>query len=136
MPMRKQKDDLPLSRKLSRRERQAMDVVYALGRASAAEVLERLPDPPSYSSVRSMLRLLEEKGCLRHEQEGPRYVYLPTVPREQARQSALEHLLSTFFDGSTEDAVAALLDLESARIEPDAVRRIVSMIEKARKEGR
>ena len=131
-----EKRAVPLSRTLSRRERQAMDIVYALTRASAAEVHEHLPDPPSYSSVRSMLRLLEEKGLLRHEQDGPRYVYLPTVPREKARQSALQHLVATFFDGSTEDAVAALLDLDSSNIEPDAVERIVAMIEKARREGR
>ncbi len=136
MPTPKKSDSVPLSRTLSRRERQAMDVIYAIKRATAAEVHERLPDPPSYSSVRSMLRLLEDKGLLRHEQDGPRYVYLPTVPREEARQSALQHLLTTFFDGSTEEAVATLLDLDSANIEPDAVQRIVEMIEKARKEGR
>ena len=113
-----------------------MDVIYALGRATAAEVHERLPDPPSYSSVRSMLRLLEDKGRLRHEQDGPRYVYLPTVPREKARRSALMHLLETFFDGSTEDAVAALLDLDSSGIDREAVERILAMIEKAREEER
>src|SRR3954471_349842 len=99
----------PVGKGLSRRERQIMDVVYRRGPATAAEVLEGLPDPPSYSAVRAMLRVLEEKGHLRHEEKGPRYVYLPTVPREEARQSALSQLVQTFFDGSTEQAVAALL---------------------------
>ncbi len=121
---------------LSRRERQAMDVVYELGRATAAEVHERLPDPPGYSSVRSMLRLLEDKGLLVHEQDGPRYVYLPTVPRERARTSILQHVLTTFFDGSTEDAVTTLLGLEDSELDPKAVERIVKLIERAKKEGR
>src|SRR5262245_65537883 len=86
---------------LSRRERQIMEVIYRRGQSTAAEVLEGLPDPPSYSAVRAMLRVLEEKGHLRHEQNGPRYVFLPTVPREQARRSALKQLVQTFFDGST-----------------------------------
>ena len=129
-------NDAPHAARLSRRERQAMDVIYALSRATAAEVHERLPDPPSYSSVRSMLSLLEEKGFLCHEQDGPRYVYMPTVPREKARTSALQHLLATFFDGSTEDAVAALLDLDSTSLDPESVERIKGMIEQARKEGR
>src|SRR3954465_14900574 len=94
---------------LSRRERQIMDVIYRRGRATAAEVLEDMPDPPGYSAVRAMLRLLEEKGHVRHEQDGPRYVYMPTVNRDRARKSAMKHLVRTFFDGSTEDAVAALL---------------------------
>src|SRR5216110_1870727 len=101
---------------LSRREREIMDVIYRAGRASAAEVLDQLTDPPSYSAVRALLRVLEDKGHLRHEEDGPRYVFLPTVPRERARQSALRQLLHTFFDGSTEQAVAALLDLASARL--------------------
>ena len=95
---------------LSRRERQIMDIVYELDQASVADVLERLPDPPSYSAVRAMLRLLEEKGHLTHEQQGARYVYRPTVSRERARRSALRHLVRTFFEGSTEGAVAALTD--------------------------
>src|SRR3954469_10960094 len=102
---------------LGRRERQIMDVVYRLERATAAEVLAGLPDPPSYSAVRGMLRLLEEKGFLRHEQDGPRYVYLPTTERDEARRSALAHLLRTFFDGSRESAVAALLDLPDAPVD-------------------
>src|SRR3954465_4562183 len=96
---------------LGRRERQIMDAVYRLGRATAADVLGDLPDPPSYSAVRGMLRLLEDKGHLRHEQDGPRYVYLPTTERDEARRSALAHLLRTFFDNSRESAMAALLDL-------------------------
>src|SRR3954454_18922271 len=103
----------PVGKGLSRRERQIMDVIYRRGRATAAEVLEGLPDPPSYSAVRAMLRVLEEKGHLRHASQGPRYLFMPTVPREKARRSALKQLVQTFFDGSTEQAVAALLDLSS-----------------------
>ena len=124
------------STQLSRRERQIMDVIYARGRATVAEVRELLPDPPSYSAVRALLRILEEKGHLRHEQEGPRYVFLPTVPPEKARRSALEHLLHTFFDGSAEGAVAALLDLEASRLSPAEFERLAEMIERARREGR
>src|SRR3954453_19903670 len=90
---------------LSRRERQIMDAIYRRGRATAAEVLEDMPDPPSYSAVRAMLRLLEEKGHVRHEQDGPRYVFLPTVHRDRASRSALTHVVRTFFDGSASDAV-------------------------------
>jgi predicted transcriptional regulator len=123
-------------RHLSRRERQIMDVIYSHGRATAQEVLGSLPDPPSYSAVRALLRVLEDKGHLRHEQDGPRYVFLPTVTRERARQSALRQLLRTFFDGSTEQAVAALLDLQSDRLDPDELARLAKLIEQARKEGR
>ena len=123
-------------RHLSRRERQIMDVIYSRGHATAQEVLGSLPDPPSYSAVRALLRVLEEKGHLRHEQDGPRYVFLPTVTRERARQSALRQLLRTFFDGSTEQAVAALLDLQSDRLDPDELARLAKLIEQARKEGR
>ncbi len=121
---------------LSRRERQIMDVVYRRGRATAAEVLEDLPDPPSYSAVRAMLRVLEEKGELRHEQDGPRYVFLPTVPREQARRSALRNLVRTFFDGSTEQAVAALLDPADGKLSDAELARLARLINRARKEGR
>jgi predicted transcriptional regulator len=121
---------------LSRRERQIMDVIYSKGRASAAEVLEAIPKPPSYSAVRAMLRLLEEKGYLRHEQDGPRYVFLPTLSRERARQSAMKQLLQTFFDNSAEQAVAALLDMSRARLSDAELDRLSEMIEKARKEGR
>ena len=121
---------------LSRRERQIMDVVYALGRASVAEVRERLPDPPSYSSVRALMRILEEKGHLRHEQEGPRYVFLPTVPAATARKSALRHLLKTFFDDSAEEAVVALLELEGSELSREEYERLARLIDKAREEGR
>ncbi|HWK88621.1 MAG TPA: BlaI/MecI/CopY family transcriptional regulator, partial [Longimicrobium sp.] len=102
--------DHPAS-ELGRRERQIMDAVYRLGRATAAEVQAELPDPPSYSSVRGMLRLLEEKGHLRHEQDGPRYVYLATAQAEEVRTSALRHMVHTFFNNSAGSAVAALLDM-------------------------
>jgi predicted transcriptional regulator len=121
---------------LSRRERQIMDVIYARGCATVAEVRERLPDPPTYSAVRALLRILEEKGHLCHEQDGPRYVFLPTIPAEEARQSALRHLLRTFFDGSAEGAVAALLDLEATQLSPEEFERLAERIERARKEGR
>lgn len=121
---------------LSRREREIMDVIYRAGRATAAEVLDQLADPPSYSAVRALLRVLEDKGHLRHEEDGPRYVFLPTVPRERARQSALRRLLHTFFDGSTEQAVAALLDLSSTRLSDAELGRLSRLIADARKEGR
>lgn len=121
---------------LSRRERQIMDVLYREGRVTAAEVLEQLPDPPSYSAVRAMLRVLEEKGHVKHEQDGPRYIYLPTVPREKARRSALRHLVSTFFDGSTEATVAALLDLSDSKISDAELQRLSKLIEQAKQEGR
>jgi len=115
---------------LGRRERQIMDVVYRLERATAAEVLAGLPDPPSYSAVRGMLRLLEDKGYLRHEQDGPRYVYLPTTARSDARRSALAHLLHTFFDGSRESALAALLD--DAPVDDAEYARLKALLEQAR----
>ena len=121
---------------LSRRERQIMDVIYSKGRATAAEVLEAIPQPPSYSAVRAMLRLLEEKGYLRHEQDGPRYIFLPTLSRERARQSAMKQLLQTFFDNSAEQAVAALLDMSRPRLSDAELDRLSEMIERARKEGR
>ncbi len=121
---------------LSRREREIMDVIYRSGRATAAEVLDQLADPPSYSAVRALLRVLEDKGHLRHEEDGPRYVFLPTVPRERALQSALRQLLHTFFDGSTEQAVAALLDLSSTRLSDAELERLSQLIADARKEGR
>lgn len=121
---------------LSRRERQIMDIIYRLGQATAAEVMENLPDPPSYSAVRAMLRLLEEKSYIRHEQDGMKYIFLPTVSREKARQSALKQLVQTFFDGSTEQAVAAMLDMSRARMSDEELNRLSKMIEQARKEGR
>jgi predicted transcriptional regulator len=122
--------------RLSRRERQIMDIIYKLGQATAAEVLENMPDPPSYSAVRAMLRLLEEKGCLRHDTDGPRYVFVPTLNREKARKSALQQMLHTFFDGSTEEAVATLLNMSRARLSQDELDRLSQMIEEARKRGR
>ncbi len=119
---------------LSRRERQIMDVIYRRGRATAAEVLQDIADPPSYSAVRALLRLLEEKEHVHHEQDGPRYVYLPTVNRERARQSALTHVVRTFFDGSATDAVAALLDNDA--IDHAELDRLSALIDQARKEGR
>lgn len=124
------------SAQMSRREREIMDVIYRAGRATAAEVMESLADPPSYSAVRALLRVLEDKGHLRHEADGPRYVFLPTIPRERARQSALRQLLHTFFDGSTEQAVAALLDLSSTRLSDAELDRLRDLIADARKEGR
>jgi predicted transcriptional regulator len=121
---------------LSRRERQIMDVIYRRGQATAAEVLEDLPDPPGYSAVRAMLRVLEEKGHLRHDQQGPRYVFLPTVPRDKARRSALKQLVQTFFEGSTEQTVAALLDLSASKLSDAELDRLSQLINQARKEGR
>jgi predicted transcriptional regulator len=121
---------------LSRRERQIMDVVYRRGRATAAEILEDIPDPPSYSAVRAMLRVLEDKGHLRHEQDGPRYVYLPTLGRDRARRSALQHLVRTFFDGSATQAVAALLDMSDGRLSDTEIDRLSRLVDKAKEEGR
>jgi predicted transcriptional regulator len=121
---------------LSRRERQIMDVVYRLGRAGATEVLDGMPEPPSYSAVRAMLRVLEEKGHLRHEQDGTRYVYLPTLSRARARRSALRSVVDTFFEGSAEQAVAALLDVSRDDLSKDDLDRLATLIEQARREGR
>jgi len=121
---------------LSRRERQIMDIIYQRGRATAAEVHEGLPDAPSYSAVRALLRILEEKGVVAHEQDGPRYVYVPTVNRSAARQSALRNLLRTFFDGSPTQAVAALLDLSGQQMSSAELDSLETMIKQAKKEGR
>ncbi|HLP46672.1 MAG TPA: BlaI/MecI/CopY family transcriptional regulator [Candidatus Kapabacteria bacterium] len=121
---------------LSRRERQIMDVIYELEEATAAQVLERLPNPPSYSTVRALLKVLEDKGHLNHKIDGPRYVFIPTLPREEARQTALRHLLDTFFDGSTEEVVAALLDISEKKLSDEDYRRITQIISNARNEGR
>jgi len=120
--------------KLSRRERQIMDAIYPLGKATVAEVIERIPDPPSYSAVRAMLAILEEKGVLSHEQDGARYVYLPTVPVEKVRKSALKNLVNTFFDGSSKDAIAALID--ETKLSKTELQSLTELIEKAKKEGR
>jgi BlaI family penicillinase repressor len=121
---------------LSRRERQVMDVLYRRGRATAAEIHHDLPDPPSYSAVRAMLRVLEEKKHVRHEEKDLRYVYLPVVPREKARRSAAVHMLETFFDGSAEQAIATLLDVSSRDLSDQDFDRLSKLIERARKEGR
>jgi BlaI family transcriptional regulator, penicillinase repressor len=121
---------------LSRRERQIMDIIYQRAQATAMEIMENLPDPPGYSAVRAMLRLLEEKGYLKHQQDGLRYVYLPTVSREKARQSALKQMLQTFFDDSTEDAVATLLDISKSKLSKADLDRLSKLIDEARKEGR
>jgi predicted transcriptional regulator len=122
-------------RGLGARERQIMDVIYQLSEASVGEVRERLADPPSYSSVRTMIRLLERKGLLKHRQEGARYVYWPVRSRESASRSALRHLLATFFGGSAPDAVAAILDVSAETLGQQDLKRIKQMIEQARKEG-
>jgi BlaI family penicillinase repressor len=124
-----------LLRELSRRERQIMDFLFRHGRATAAEVQANIPDPPGYSAVRAMLRVLEEKGHVRHEQDGPRYVYLPRVARERAKRSALRHVVQTFFDGSAEQAVAALLDDRSAKLSDADLDRLARLIDRARQEG-
>ncbi len=121
---------------LSRRERQIMDALYAGSPLTAGEVQERLPEAPSYSAVRALLKILENKGHVLHVQEGPRYVYRPAVPREKVRRSALDGFLHTFFEGSAEKAVAALLDLKRDELSEDDLDRISGLIEKAREEGR
>jgi BlaI family penicillinase repressor len=118
---------------LSRRERQIMDVLYRRGRATAAEVMEDVSGEPNYSTVRTQLRVLEEKGHVRHEEQGLRYIYMPAVPRRAARKSALKHLMDTFFDGSAEQVVAAVLGGEAARLSDDDLKRIAELVAKARK---
>jgi predicted transcriptional regulator len=125
----------PPHHELSRRERQIIDILYAQGRATAAEVQAGLPDPPSYSAVRAMLRILEEKGHVRHEQDGPRYVYVPTVARDNAKRSALRHMLQTFFDGSAEQAISALLDDASTKMSEAELERLALIISQARRSG-
>jgi predicted transcriptional regulator len=120
---------------LSRRERQIMDFLYQRGRATAAEVQRSLPDPPSYSAVRAVLRVLEEKGHVRHDQDGPRYVYLPRLARDRAKRSALRHVVKTFFGGSAEQALAALLDDGSADLSEEELDRLARLIQRARKEA-
>jgi predicted transcriptional regulator len=120
---------------LTRRERQIMDVLYRRGRATAADVMADLPGDPNYSTVRTQLRVLEEKGHVRHEEEGVRYVYAPAVPRHAARRSALKHLVETFFDGSAEQVVAAVLGGEGAHLTDDDLERIAELVAQARKEG-
>jgi predicted transcriptional regulator len=121
---------------LTKRERQILDALYRLGRATAGEVMEAVPGAPSYSTIRTQLRVLEAKGHVRHEEQGLRYVYAPTVPRHSARKSALKHLVDTFFDGSSAKVVAALLGGEASRITDDDLDRITELVKNARKEPR
>ena len=117
---------------LTKRERQIMDALYRLGRATAAEVMEAVPGAPSYSTVRTQLRVLETKGHVRHEEHGLRYIYMPTVPRHSARRSALKHLVDTFFDGSSTKVVAALLGGEGSRLSDEDLKRIAELVDSAR----
>lgn len=119
---------------LTRREREIMDILYRLGRATAHEVLAELPDPPSYSAVRALLRLLEERGHIKHAQEGQRYVYAPAVAQRDARRSALTHVVRTFFGGSVEQAMATLVDTSKGRLSDEELAKLAALIEKARKE--
>ncbi len=121
---------------LSRRERQIMDILYQRGKASASEVRQAMEDAPSYSAVRAMLRVLEEKGHVRHESEGLKYVYVPTVARDKAKRTAVRRLVDTFFKDSPEQLVAALLDVSSKRLTGEELDRMAEMIERARKEGK
>jgi predicted transcriptional regulator len=121
---------------LSRRERQILDILYARGRATAAEILTSLPDPPSYSTTRALLRILEQKGHVRHEEDGPRYVFLPRVSRQRASVAALRHVLNTFFDGSAVAAATALVDGSASKLSTEELDRLEALIENARKEGK
>src|SRR5580704_19790910 len=121
---------------LSRRERQIMDVLFARGRATGQEIQEGLPDQPNYSSVRTILRVLERKGYVRHVEEGLRYVYEPTVPREAASRSALQRIVRTFFDGSAKEAVAALLDPAAFHLTEKELSELAKIIDRAKKEGK
>lgn len=122
--------------RLSRRERQIMTILHRRGRATAAEVQEELPDPPGYSAVRSALRLLEERGVVRHERDGQRYVYSPAVPKEGAVRSAVGHLLRTFFGGSRKQAVSTLMDDSDFRLSDEEYRQLARLLEDARRRGR
>jgi predicted transcriptional regulator len=119
---------------LSRRERQIMDALYQAGRATAAEVRAAIPDPPSYSAVRTMLRILEEKGHVRHNLDGPRYVYIPTIARDKAKRSALKHVVNTFFDGSASQVMAALFELSPKEMSEADLARLKALIDTARHE--
>jgi predicted transcriptional regulator len=121
---------------LTKRERQIMDVLYRLGRATAAQIMGRVPGAPAYSTIRTQLRVLETKGHVRHEEQGLRYIYMPTVPRHSAARSALRHLVDTFFDGSSAKAVAALLGGEASRVSDEDLERIAQLVRNARSDGR
>jgi len=127
---------MPKRDPLSRREREMMDIVFRKGQATAGEILESMAEPPSYSAVRATLSVLERKGHLRHEDDGTRYVYKPTVNRERAKASALDHVVSTFFDGSVTGVVAALLERPKREIPRAELDELLSLIEQARREGR
>jgi len=120
---------------LSRRERQILDALYRARRATAAEIREAMPQAPSYSAVRTLLRILEDKGHVRHEDDGTRYVYMPTIERDRAKRSALRHVLNTFFEGSATQAILALLHEDSKRLSAEDWNRLTEMIERARKKG-
>jgi predicted transcriptional regulator len=122
--------------KLSRRERQCLDALYQRGQATVAEVIESLSDPPSYSAVRATLNVLVEKGHAVHQQDGPRYVYLPSIPADTARNAAVKHLVTTFFGGSHEEAMVALLEMADTKIARDDLERLTRKIQTARREGR
>jgi BlaI family transcriptional regulator, penicillinase repressor len=134
--MVKPSDAAPLHAALTRRERQIMDILFRRGRASATEVMADLSGSPNYSTVRTQLRVLESKGHVRHEEVGPRFVYMPAVAHRTARKSALRHLVDTFYDGSIEKVVGALLGGEGARLSDEELERIAALVSKAKKEGR
>ena len=121
---------------LSRREREVMDVLYRLGEATVAEVMEEIPDPPTYSAVRSVVRILEKKGHISHREDGPRYVYAPAVKREKARRAALDQLVDTFFEGSSEQALVALLRRSDLAMSESQIERLAKAVRKASEEGR
>ena len=122
--------------RLSRRERQCLDILFRRGEATVSDVMESLADPPSYSAVRATLNVLVEKGHAQHRQDGPRYVYLPTISPDTARSAAVRHLVTTFFGGSAEDAVAALLEMSDTKVSRDTLDRLTRKVQAARKEGR
>ncbi|HEX2121220.1 MAG TPA: BlaI/MecI/CopY family transcriptional regulator [Thermoanaerobaculia bacterium] len=127
---------MPKTDALSRREREMMNIIFARGKATATEVMDALADPPSYSAVRATLRVLEQKGHLKHQHDGTRYVYLPTVNRERVRLSALDQLLATFFDGSAANVVATLIERQKGKMSDEELDQLSTLIEQARKEGR
>jgi predicted transcriptional regulator len=127
---------MPDNQTLSRRERQIMDILYRLGSATAAEVKENLADAPSYSAVRALLRILEDKGHLKHAYDGPRYVYAPVVSRPVAQKSALKQMVKTFFDGSASNAVAALLDMSGEDLSEAELNRLARIVDQAKREGK
>ena len=128
--------ETPVNSELGRRERQIMDVVFRLGKASVTDVRNEIPDPPTYSAVRGMMRLLEQKGYLSHEDDGLRYLYTATLKQKQARKSALKHMVHTFFGGSPAEAAAALLELNDSELSSEDVERLSKLIQKAKAEGR